>query len=60
MTKLTSMGHLIIGAMAITATTVLGVLHDITGSTSVEVILAITGVSLGVGALTNSTPLPPA
>ena len=59
-TKLTSMGHLIIGSMAIVATTVLGVLHDIPGSTAVEAVLAVTGVSLGIGALTNSNPLPPA
>ncbi len=59
MTKLTSMGHLIIGAVAIAAATTLAVLHDITGATAVDLIVAITGVSLGIGAATNSTPLPP-
>lgn len=59
MTKLTSMGHLILGVVGIGATTVLAVLHDITGTTAVELIVAIVGVSLGIGAATNSTPLPP-
>lgn len=60
MTKLTSMGHLILGVTGIAAATTLAVLHDITGSTAVELIVAIVGVSLGIGAATNSTPLPPA
>lgn len=60
MTKLTSMGHLVIGVVAIAATTTLAVLHDINGTSAIELIVAITGVSLGIGAATNSTPLPPA
>jgi hypothetical protein len=56
MPTLTSIGHLIIGALAIVAVGVLGVFHDISGASASVDILAIAGVSLGVGALTNSTP----
>lgn len=58
MNALTSVGHLIVGVTAIAATTVLAVLHDITGTSAVELIVAIAGVSLGIGAAMNSTPLP--
>lgn len=57
MNALTSVGHLIIGAVSIAAVTVLAVLHDVTGTTAIEVIVAIAGVSLGVGAATNSVPV---
>ena len=57
MNTLTQTGHLIIGALAIGATTTLAVLHDITGTSAVELIVAIAGVSLGIGAATNSTPV---
>ena len=59
-TKLTSMGHLILGVVGIGCATTLAALHDISGTTAVDLIVAIVGVSLGIGAATNSTPLPPA
>jgi hypothetical protein len=54
---LSSVGHLIIGVAAIAATTVLACLHDVTGGTALEVIVAVAGVSLGIGAATNSVPV---
>jgi hypothetical protein len=54
---LTSIGHLIIGVAAIAATTVLACLHDVTGTAAIEVIVAVAGVSLGIGAATNSVPV---
>ena len=57
MNTLTSIGHLIIGVAAIAATTVLAVLHDVSGPTAIEVIVAVAGVSLGIGAATNSIPV---
>ena len=56
MNALTQVGHLIIGSVAIAATTTLAVLHDVTGGTAIEVIVAVAGVSLGIGAATNSVP----
>lgn len=56
MNALTQVGHLIIGSVAIAAVTTLAVLHDVTGGTAIEVIVAVAGVSLGVGAATNSVP----
>ena len=57
MNTLTSIGHLIVGTVAIAAVTVLAVLHDVTGGTAIEVIIAVAGVSLGIGAATNSVPV---
>jgi hypothetical protein len=54
---LNQIGHLIIGALAIGGITTLAVLHDITGSSAVIDILATMGVSLGIGAATNSIPV---
>jgi hypothetical protein len=53
---LTSIGHIIIGTVAIAATTTLAILHDVTGTTAIELIVAVAGVSLGIGAATNSVP----
>ena len=54
---LTQIGHLIIGVAAIAATTVLACLHDVTGTSAIEVIVAVAGVALGIGAATNSIPV---
>ena len=53
---LNSIGHLVIGVSAIAATTVLAVMHDVTGTSAIEVIVAVAGVSLGIGAATNASP----
>lgn len=53
---LISWGHVIIGVAAIAGATVLGVLHDVTGATALGYVAAIAGVTLGIGAATNSVP----
>ena len=53
---LNSIGHLIIGVVSIAGVTTLAALHDLTGTSAVEVIIASAGVSLGIGAATNSNP----
>lgn len=55
MTNLTAVGHIIIGVAAMAGVTVLAALHDVTGSSAISIIIAIAGVSLGVGAATNAT-----
>lgn len=61
MNSLTAIGHIIIGVAAMAGVTVLASLHDVTGSSAISIIIAIAGVSLGVGAATNAAnPTTPA
>jgi hypothetical protein len=56
---LNSIGHLIIGVVSIAGVTTLAALGDVTGTTAVSVIVAVAGVSLGIGAAANSNPPAP-
>ena len=46
-------GHLIVGLAAMACATTLAALHDVTGSTAIEVIVAVAGVTLGAHVATN-------
>ena len=54
MSSLNSIGHLVIGVAAIAAATVLGVLHDVTGGTAIDVVIAIAGVTIGAHIATTT------
>jgi len=53
---LNSIGHLVIGVVAIAGVVTLAALGDVSGSAAVADVLAIAGVSLGIGAATNANP----
>jgi hypothetical protein len=55
MSWLTGVGHLVIGAISIAAVTTLCALGDVTGTTAIDTIIALVGVSLGIGVAANST-----
>lgn len=46
-------GHLIIGVLSIASVTVLAAMHDITGATATEVIVAVAGVTIGAHIATS-------
>jgi hypothetical protein len=55
MPTLNSVGHLVIGALAIAGVVVLAALHDVSGTSAIEVILAAAGLATTASAASNSS-----
>lgn len=50
-----AIGHLIIGGLAIAGVVVLAALHDVSGTSAIEVIIAAAGIATTASAASNSS-----